>query len=260
MDGVVARAGYLLRDRETRAGRATNVALYLLNTVFVGLYVVSTYPLGETTLARIELAEFALGVVFLAEYAVRVTSATDPWEEVTDPFTVVDLVATVPALVTVGADAGFLRSLSVLRVFRFLRLLVKERQVFGRTVRLPTVRRAELSITIFLIFFVSTGFMYAAEVGANDRIATFGDAFYYTVIAVSTVGFGDITPVTTTGRWVTVLAVLVGFVLVPWQATRLRNVPPSRGPTCPRCGHEELDAGDRFCRRCGRSLAETADE
>jgi len=254
---TVDRIGFLLRDRQTRAGRATNTLLYILNTAFILLYILSTYRFPAPYPALIWNLEVALGVVFLGEYAVRVESATDRWGEITDPYTIGSLVAILPLFLFPGPGAGFLRGLYTLRIFRFLRLLVNEQQLFGQSVSISTIRRTELSVTIFLIFFIATGFVYSAEVGTNPEISNFGDAFYYTVIAVSTVGFGDIIPVTVVGRWITVLAVLVGFILIPWQATRLRTLSATTDRACPRCGEPVADA-DRYCRQCGHALVEDA--
>jgi len=250
---TVDRIGFLLRDRQTRAGRATNTLLYVLNTAFILLYILSTYEFPAPYPAVIWNLEVALGVVFLGEYAVRIESATDKWDEITDPYTVVDLVAILPLFLFPGPGVGFLRGLYTLRIFRFLRLLVDEQQFLGRTLHLRSVRRIQISVTIFLIFFITSGFIYAVESPTNSAIGNFGDAFYYTVIAVSTVGFGDITPTTAFGRWVTVVAVLVGFVLVPWQATRLRDPETDADATCGHCGQAVENRG-RYCRQGGREL------
>jgi voltage-gated potassium channel len=253
--GFFNRVGFLLRDRQTRAGRATNAVLYVLNTAFILLYILSTYDFAASTLLVIRSLELALGVVFLGEYVVRVESADDRLAEIKNPYTIIDLVAVLPLFVFPGLGAEFLRGLSTLRIFRFLRLVVNEQQIFGKSIRAQTIRRLELSVTIFLIFFIATGFVYAAEAAANSEISNFGDAFYYTVIAVSTVGFGDIIPTTAAGRWVTVVAVLVGFILIPWQATRLREASSLTDVACPRCGTLVSD-DDRYCRQCGETLVD----
>lgn len=250
------RIGFLLRDQQTRAGRLTNATLYVLNIAFVLAYIVSTYDLPAPYGTLVRGLELGLAVVFLGEYVVRVTSADRPRAEMANPYTVIDLVAVLPVFaVGIGVDIGFLRGLHTLRVFRFLRLLVGEQQVFGRSVSVQTIRRTELSVTIFLIFFLSTGFIYAVEAPANPGISNFGDAFYFAVIAVSTVGFGDIVPNTLAGRYVIVTAVLVGLILIPWQASRLRNLPDVKDTTCPRCG-EPINNEDRYCRRCGEDVTD----
>jgi len=72
---------------------------------------------------------------------------------------------------------------------------------------------------------------------------------------LSTVGFGDIIPTTAAGRWVTVIAVLVGFVLIPWQATRLREASTAPEVACPWCG-ASVSADDQYCRQCGETLVD----
>ena len=250
---VLNRIGFLLRDRETRPGRLTNAVLYGLNVIFVGLYMASTYDLDPAVATLLQNAELGLGVVFLGEYVVRVHSADSRLAEITNPYTIVDLIAVLPVLVAPGANVGFLRGLHTLRVFRFLRLLIDEQQFLGRSIRLRSVRRIQISVTIFLIFFITSGFIYAVESPTNSAIGNFGDAFYYTVIAVSTVGFGDIIPTTAFGRWITIVAVLVGFILVPWQASRLRDPDLDADATCEHCG-QPVENGDRYCRQCGREL------
>lgn len=79
------------------------------------------------------------------------------------------------------------------------------------------------------------------EHAVNPGVATFSDAFYFTVVALTTVGFGDIVPVTRLGRAVTVGAILAAVILIPWQAGRIVRAwtGPSREKvdmTCPNCG------------------------
>src|SRR6056297_2757978 len=137
------RIAFLLRDQETRAGRFTNATLYVLNAIFVGLYILSTYDFASQTLLAIHTAEVGLAIFFLGEYLIRVYSAESAWVEILNPYTVIDLVAVLPVLIAPGSGAGFLRGFHTLRIFRFLRLIVDEQQVLGRSIRVQAVRRIE---------------------------------------------------------------------------------------------------------------------
>ncbi len=104
---------------------------------------------------------------------------------------------------SVAANIGFLRAIRVVRVLRFYRFTRDEEFFFG-TVSVGTLRVMKLLLTVLTIFFVAAGMFYSFEHRVNPEIGTFGDAFYFIVVAPSTVGFGDIVPVTEAGRWVTV--------------------------------------------------------
>ncbi|MEF8821736.1 MAG: ion transporter, partial [Halovenus sp.] len=119
---VIDRIAFLLRDQETHAGRTTNAVLYFLNGIFVLLYILSTYDFSQLLLSIIHGLELGLGFLFLGEYVIRVYSA-DSWvAEITNPYTIIDLLAVLPVFASPGFEAGFLRGFHTLRVFRFLRL------------------------------------------------------------------------------------------------------------------------------------------
>ncbi|MDS0259118.1 potassium channel family protein [Haloarcula sp. S1CR25-12] len=103
---------------------------------------------------------------------------------------------------------------------------------------------------------------YSVEHAANPGVANFGDAFYYVVVTVSTVGFGDIIPVTAAGRWVTVAAILTGIIVIPWQAGKIVKEWRSRekvAVTCPNCGLSHHDADASHCKACGHVIYQEFD-
>jgi voltage-gated potassium channel len=246
-----------------------DVALLCLNLLFLALYVAGTYPLAPTTAAVAGGLELAVGGVFLVEYVLRVYGAESRLREVRDPYTVVDLLAVLPVVVgalspglaVAAGSVGFLQLLRVVRVLRFFRFIRDEAFFFG-TVSDETLRTARLLLTVVSIFFVAAGLFYAVEHGANPAVATFGDAFYYAVVALTTVGFGDITPATGAGRWVTVFAILAAVILVPRQASRIVRAWTGRGAvevTCPECGLAAHDADASHCKACGSVIYQEFD-
>jgi len=251
---------FYLLDHRTWLGKGIDVALLLLNLAFVAIFVVETYPLSAGTAALLWDLEVVIGLVFLGEYVLRLYGAEDRVAEATNGYTVVDLLAILPTLVVlvvpvpaVSLQIGFLRVLRVIRVLRFYRFTDDAEFFFG-TVSDNALRSMKLFLTVVVLFFVSAGLFYTFEHDANAGVETFGDAFYYTVVALSTVGFGDIVPVTAAGRWVTVATIVAGIILIPWQAGKIVREWARKDTvdvTCPNCGLSRHDEDASHCKACG---------
>jgi voltage-gated potassium channel len=158
-------------------------------------------------------------------------------------------------------NVGFLRVVRVVRVLRFYRFTRDEEFFFG-TVSASTLRVLKLLLTVLVIFFVSAGLFYSVEYRANPGVDNFGDAFYYTVVTLTTVGFGDIVPATRMGRWVTVGGVLAAIVLVPWQAGKIVRAWTYREKVnvrCPDCGLAYHDPDASHCKDCGHVIYQEYD-
>lgn len=260
---VRERVRFYLLDHRTPVGRGIDIALLGLNLVFVGIFVAETYRITAATRALLWRLEVAIALVFLVEYVLRVYGAESRLGEVFDPYTMVDLIAILPTISVlllpvpvVALNIGFLRVLRVVRVLRFYRFTRDEEFFFG-TVSLGTLRAIKLLLTVLVLLFVTAGLFYSAEHARNPAVATFGDAFYYVVVTLSTVGFGDILPVTRAGRWITIASILVGIVLIPYQASKIirswaagQTVPV----TCPNCGLTGHDPDASHCKACGKVI------
>jgi voltage-gated potassium channel len=259
---------FYLLDHRTPLGTAIDVALLALNLVFVGVFVAETYAVSPATEALLWELEVGIALVFLVEYVLRLYGAADRVGEALNGYTVVDLVAILPTLVVLvvpsaaaGASVGFLRAVRVVRVLRFYRF-TRDADFFFGTVTDNTLRAVKLLLTVLVIFFVSAGLFYSVEHRVNPNVDTFGDAFYYTVVTLSTVGFGDVLPVTTAGRWVTVATILAGIIVIPWQASKIVREWSHRETvdvTCPNCGLEHHDADASHCKACGSVIYQEFD-
>jgi len=251
---------FYLLDHRTPVGKAIDVALLALNLLFVAVFVAETYPVADRFGPELWSLEVGITFVFLVEYLLRLYGARNRVAELFDPYTVVDLLAILPTLAVllvpntgIVADIGFLRVVRVIRVLRFYRF-TREQEFFFGTVSLGTLRAMKLLLTVLTIFFVAAGLFFTAEQGANPDVRTFGDAFYFVVVALTTVGFGDIVPTTRMGRVVTVAAILAGIILIPWQASRIVKQwtgPERTDVTCPECGLRGHEPDASHCRSCG---------
>ena len=259
---------FYLLDHETAPGKAIDIALLGLNLVFVAIFIVETYPISAGFRPLLWNLEIGIALVFGIEYVLRLYGARDRVAEFFNGYTMVDLIAILPTLsvvllpVSFGAlNIGFLRVLRVIRVLRFYRF-TRDAEFFFGTVSDNTLRAMKLLLTILVLLFASAGLFYSAESGANPNVSTFGDAFYYTVVTLSTVGFGDITPATSAGRWVTVGSILAAIIVIPRQASKILKEWTSREKVnvrCPNCGLEYHDPDASHCKACGHVIYQEAD-
>jgi voltage-gated potassium channel len=258
---------FYMIDFQTPLGKAIDIFIIMLNLLVVALFVIETYPLSSGLREALWKVEVAAIGLFLIEYLLRLYGAPGRLEYVKDIYSVIDLVAIIPTLLLLSlpaplalADFRFIqtiRVLAVFRIFRFLRFVTKDHLLFG-TISMEMLNVARLVITIIMIFFISSGFFYYVENPVNPKVQNFGDAFYFTVVAVSTVGFGDIVPVSGAGRLVAIMMIISGIILIPLQAARIvrewLKVSEGKNAACHKCGLQSHDADARYCKRCGWEL------
>ena len=111
-------------------------------------------------------------------------------------------------------------------------------------------------ISVFCLVFVTGGSLYELE---HERFPetwpSLFDAVYFAVVTLTTVGFGDMTPHTTSGKVVTMVMILAGVLVIPWQLTTLAKRMLAGGAkvptTCPQCGLTGHDPDASHCKSCG---------
>jgi voltage-gated potassium channel len=252
---------FYLIDCQTPLGKGIDIFIILLNVVVCVLFVLETYPISVHARRLLWNTEVIIVAFFIVEYVLRLYGAENRWRHIRNIYSVIDLMAILPTLFLMFFPdpsrtilfVQIIRVFKVFRIFRFLRFMADPDFFFGH-LTLYFLKVMRLAVTIFIIFFISSGVFFTVENGINDRINTFGDAFYYTVVTLTTVGFGDITPTSEAGRWVTVMMIISGIILIPWQAGQivrewLRS--RKRDITCRTCGLRFHDIDASHCKACG---------
>jgi len=251
---IKKRVAFCLDDSSTVGGKGVDLLLLFLNLAACALFVINSDYKDKVPQA-FELADIALVSVFSIEYLLRVWVAENRWKYVLSFYGLVDLISILPSLITLS-ELRFLRGLKVLRILRFLRFLENESFFFGKLSQLQ-LQAARTIFTVFTILFVSSGFiLYFEAYNPQPLIRSFGDSFYFCVVTLSTVGFGDMTPITVGGKWATVVMILGGAILVPFQAGKLVKVllndtGARSKATCSSCGLIGHDADASHCKACG---------
>jgi len=258
MGSLKEKVSFYLTDQTTPLGKAVEFFLLAVNLAACTLYVIITYQSPNQLPLTLFILESAVVIIFSVEYILRLGAAPHKIRHVVSFYAVVDLLSILPIFFGIHTS-GFLRSFRVLRVLRFTRFLETETFFFGRLTALQ-LQVVRVLFTMFTIIFIAAGFIHHAEAGQpGSLIETFADAFYFAIVTLSTVGFGDITPTTELGRWFTVVMIVSGIVLIPWQARRLVQLfltadTEKRELSCPGCGLDRHDPEALYCKLCGAKL------
>ena len=194
---------------------AVLVALILFSAATVPLETLPT--LSPAWRGFLDAAEIAVVAAFTVEYLTRLYATLNRWRYAFGFQGIVDLLAILPFYLSFAVD---LRALRLLRVLRLLKLARYDAAV-GRMARAFVEAREELAISLLvlgvIVYFAAFGIFYFEHQAQPDKFASLMDALWWAVATVTTVGYGDIFPITVGGRLFTfvVLIASLGLVAAP---------------------------------------------
>jgi voltage-gated potassium channel len=263
---------FYLIDCKTAFGKIIDIFIILLNLFICAIIVVETYPVSEATMQLLWKVEVIIVLFFIIEYGARLYAAKSRLKQLVDIYSIIDLIAILPTIsmlvlphFDISFNIGFIkliRSFRIFRIFRFLRFTADPDFFFG-SITMQLLKVIRLFLTILMIFFISSGLFFYVESDLNPSVNNFGDAFYFTVVALTTVGFGDIIPRTYAGKWVTILMIFSGIILIPWQISRIVKewvrMATKKEIICPGCGLRYHDEDASHCKSCGHVIFQEYD-
>lgn len=203
---------------DSPAGRAFDLLIQGLIVLSLVAFSVETLPNLPESWRRVLRAFEAFSVaVFTLEYAARLAVAEKKWAFVFSFYGLIDLLAILPFYLATGID---LRSIRVFRLFRLIRILKLLR--YGRAVQhfrlaFSTIRDELILFGVacsFLIYLASVGIYYFERAAQPDSFGSVFASMWWAVATLTTVGYGDVAPVTTGGKMFTTAILFVGLGVV----------------------------------------------
>ena len=212
------------------------------------------------------IAEWAFATLFAIEYALRLWSIQNTWAYARSFYGLVDLMGVLPTVLSlwIAGSQYFLviRILRVLRVFRILRMVryVGEAELIAQALAASRRKITVFISTVLALMIVFGSLMYLVEGGSNSQFASIPHSIYWAVTTMTTVGYGDIAPVTPLGQGIAALIMIMGYgiIAVPTGIVTLElneaNRRQANTRTCPECAAEGHSREASFCWRCGAPL------
>ncbi len=257
----------IIFEADTPGGKAFDVVLLLLIVASVLLVMWESVPgVRESNPALFATLEWSITLLFTLEYAARLWTAPSPGRYARSFFGVIDLLSILPvylALVVPGAQSLLVvRSLRLMRVFRVFKMahFMRQANFLLDAVHASARKIAVFLMTVVLINVIVGSTMYVIE-GADNGFDSMFRGVYWSIVTMSTVGFGDIAPQTGLGQVLaaglmilgySVIAVPTGIVSAEVASARATAAPKG---TCPDCGWDDHDHDAAYCLRCGGVLS-----
>ena len=273
----------IIYEADTPEGKLFDVVLLiaiLASIVLVMLESVSSIDAKYHELLNV--SEWVITILFSIEYILRIISVKKPIKYITSFYGIVDFLSTIPkylSLIFAGTHALVaLRALRLLRVFRILKLA----RYLGASNHLASAiraSRAKISVFLFAVLIAAVIFgtiMYLVE-GAESGFTNIPKSVYWCIVTLTTVGFGDIAPVTPLGQLIATIIMILGYgiIAVPTgivsaeytkkanddaDKAKLGPIPPHpnevhlNSQSCANCLSEKHVDGAEYCYNCGYKL------
>lgn len=253
---------------DTIAGRAFDIVLLIL--ISASVLVVMLESVESLRLAHQRLffiLEWVFTLLFTLEYCVRILVVRCKRRYALSFFGIVDLLSVLPTYLAVFfVGSQYLMVIRILRLLRMFRVLKMARHFGQANVLLNALRNSSPKIAVFLfailtLVTIEGTLMYLLEGAHNPGFSSIPQSVYWGIVTITTVGYGDVAPLTVVGKILASFIMLTGFsiIAVPTGIVtaelgrELRQVGMDRR-RCVECGWTGHDPAANFCKHCGRKM------
>jgi voltage-gated potassium channel len=256
----------IIFESDTFAGKAFDIVLIVMIIGSIGLVMMDSVASLKAEFGKVfYVAEWFFTVIFTVEFILRLIAIHKPVRYVFSFYGIVDFLAILPTYLSFLFPGS--QSFLVIRVFRLLRIFrvfklgvyLGEADVLRDALRQSRHKIIVFLLTVLTIVVVTGTMMYVVE-GEEHGYTSIPKAIYWSIVTMTTVGFGDITPKTPLGQFLASCLMIVGYgvLAVPTGIVTTELVKASRmkqtGQACPNCGAQGHDADAIFCKFCGTRI------
>ncbi|MGN0201532.1 MAG: ion transporter [Candidatus Cryptobacteroides sp.] len=261
----------IIFESDTPEGKAFDIVLMVCILLSVIIAIFGSTFKAEWLRSTVFFLEYFFTAFFTIEYILRIYCSHNPKKYVLSLFGIIDLLAILPMYLGFFLPqiqyAIVFRCLRLVRVFRVLKLFsfLTEGNMLMRAIIASWKKIAVFFLFVVLLVICLGTLMFMVEGNREGTMfANLPNSLYWAVVTLSTVGYGDITPVTTLGRFLSAIIMLLGYTIlaVPsgiLSAEFIREAGKPLNKRCSNCGRSSHDKDAKYCKYCGAKFEDDAD-
>jgi len=259
----------IIYEADTPMGKIFDIILLILILVSVVVVMLeSVARIGIKYYTLFHVMEWIITILFTIEYIARIITVKKPTKYIFSFYGVIDLLATIPLYLSlIFAGTNYLvtvRALRLLRVFRILKItrFVGEGNKLRRALLESRVKIFLFIFTVMILAVIFGTLMYLIE-GEESGFNSIPVSVYWCIVTLTTVGFGDIAPVTAVGQFLATIIMILGYgiIAVPtgivgarYFRANLEDNTHLNSQVCRNCGFDRHQDNAKYCQNCGESL------
>ena len=271
----------VIYEADTPAGKLFDVVLLILIVLSIILVMLESVNSLQAKYGQLfTIAEWVITIFFTFEYIARVISIKKPFKYIFSFYGIIDLISTIPlylAFFFTGTNALLtVRALRLLRVFRVLKVTryISEADKLGVALRQSWTKISVFLFAVIIVCIISGTLMYIIE-GEASGFKDIPTSIYWCIVTLTTVGYGDIAPVSALGQFLAALIMIMGYgiIAVPTGivsaeysrgtedgTSKGNNATSSDNPfdlntqSCVNCNHPYHKDDAKYCHQCGYAL------
>lgn len=259
----------IIYEADTPAGKVFDISLIIVIIISVLLVALETVGwINQQYYDILNITEWVITILFTIEYILRIVSVHHPSKYIFSFYGIIDFLAMIPkyiSLFVVGAHLETMMAIRALRILRIFRVLHISRYIGESNflVRSLLVSRAKIIIFLLFVLIMCILFgtlMYLVE-GPEAGFNNIPESIYWCISTISTVGYGDIVPLTGMGKFLASMLMILGYgiIAVPTgiisaeMAQRRKNVDVNT-TVCAECMNDKHKDNAIYCHECGSHL------
>jgi len=211
----------VVEKSDTKQGKLFDIVVIVLILYSIFTLTIETLPLLDDRLVYfLRISEIVITILFTVEYLLRLISAEKKLGYIFSFYGLIDLIAILPFYLSVGLDLRGLRAFRIFRIFRLLKL-TRYNNAMNRFHRALVLAKEELILflvaTIILLYLAAFGIYHFENEAQPENFKSIFHSIWWATTSLTTVGYGDVYPITAGGRFFTffVLVIGLGVVAVP---------------------------------------------